>query len=93
MPGRTLRNWDAAESFAADLERDGHRILAMSEERSGVRVTWAVGEQMAMTAETCRFCGREFKAPAGQDPIKPHWEATQDDPGGCGARALADGDD
>lgn len=37
---KTVRGWDAAERLAADLEKDGHRILGMSEERSGIRVTW-----------------------------------------------------
>jgi hypothetical protein len=37
---KTVRSWTAAEQLAAQLEQDGKRVLSMSEERSGVRVTW-----------------------------------------------------
>lgn len=40
MPTKTVRDWDAAEIFAAGLERDGLQVLAMSEEPNGVRITW-----------------------------------------------------
>ncbi|MGH3378809.1 MAG: hypothetical protein ACRDP6_29185 [Actinoallomurus sp.] len=44
MGQRTVRTWDAAEQLAAELEDDGKRVVSMSEERSGVRVTWSDGE-------------------------------------------------
>jgi hypothetical protein len=37
---KTVTTWAEAETLARALERDGYRILAMSDERSGVRVTW-----------------------------------------------------
>jgi hypothetical protein len=38
---KTLRDWQAAEIFAAGLNRDGFQVRTMSEERNGVLVTWA----------------------------------------------------
>jgi hypothetical protein len=40
MNRKTVPDWGAAEIFAKGLERDGYRILEMTDERSGVRVTW-----------------------------------------------------
>lgn len=40
MEQRTVQGWDAAEQLAAELEDEGKRIVSMSDERSGVRVTW-----------------------------------------------------
>lgn len=47
MGQKTVRTWDAAEQLANELERDGSRVISMSEERSGVRVTWGAAEQPA----------------------------------------------
>jgi hypothetical protein len=40
MGQKTVSSWTAAEELADELEDAGDQVLSMSEERSGVRVTW-----------------------------------------------------